>query len=53
MCVTCLSEEQDASLPSTKRVVLRTNYSKKGSQHKHSKQPQTSNLSKQGICLTI
>jgi hypothetical protein len=48
MCVTCLSEEQDASLPSTKRVVLRTNYSIKGSQHKHSKQPQTSNLSKQG-----
>jgi hypothetical protein len=29
MYVTCLSEEQDASLPSTKRVVLRTNYSKK------------------------
>jgi hypothetical protein len=45
MCVTCLSEEQDASLPSTKRVVFRTNYSIKGSQHKHSKHPQTSNLS--------
>jgi hypothetical protein len=30
MGVTCLFEEHDASLPSTKRVVLRTNYSTEG-----------------------
>jgi hypothetical protein len=38
-------EEHDVSLPSTKRVVLRTNYNIEGTQHKHSKQSQTNNLS--------
>jgi hypothetical protein len=41
------SEDHDVSLPSTKRVVPRTNYSTEGTQHKHSKQSQTSNLSNQ------
>jgi hypothetical protein len=30
MCVTCLSEDLDVSFPSTKRVVLRTDYSTEG-----------------------
>jgi hypothetical protein len=30
-------EEYDVPLPSTKRVVLRTNYSTEGTKHKHSK----------------
>jgi hypothetical protein len=38
-------EVHDVSFPSTKCVVLRTNYSIEGTQHKHSKQSQTYNLS--------
>jgi hypothetical protein len=38
-------EEHDVSLPPTKRVVPRTNYSTEGTKHKHSKQSQTYNLS--------
>jgi hypothetical protein len=38
-------EEHDVPLSSTKRVVLRTNYSTKGTRHKHSKHSQTINLS--------
>jgi hypothetical protein len=38
-------EGHDDPLPSTKRVVLHTNYSTEGTRHKHSKQSQTNNLS--------
>jgi hypothetical protein len=35
MCVTCLFEEYDISLLSTKHVALRTNYNTEIAQHKH------------------
>jgi hypothetical protein len=38
MCVTCLFEDHDVSLLSTKHVALRTNYSTEIAYHKHTKQ---------------
>jgi hypothetical protein len=35
MCITCLFEDHDLSLLSTKHVALHTNYSTKIAQHKH------------------
>jgi hypothetical protein len=35
MCVTCLFEEHDLSLISTKHVALRTSYNIEITQHKH------------------
>jgi hypothetical protein len=35
MCVTCLFEDHDLSLLSTKHVALRTNYNTEITQHKH------------------
>jgi hypothetical protein len=35
MCVTCLFEDHDLSLLSTKHVALHTNYNTKITQHKH------------------
>jgi hypothetical protein len=43
MCVTCLSEEQDASLPSTKHVTLRKTIAQEIAQHKHTTQTQSNN----------
>jgi hypothetical protein len=43
MCVTCLFEDLDASLLSTKHVVLRTNYSTEIAYHKQSIQTQSTN----------
>jgi hypothetical protein len=38
MCVTCLFEDHDLSLLSTKHVALRTNYNIDITQHKHTTQ---------------
>jgi hypothetical protein len=43
MCVTCLFEDHDVSLLSTKRVALRTNYSTEIAYHKHTIQTQSNN----------
>jgi hypothetical protein len=51
MCVTCLFEEYDLSLFSTKHVALRTNYSTEITQHKHNIPNKTNNS--KGIFLTI
>jgi hypothetical protein len=50
MCVTCLFEVHEVSLPSTKHVVLRTNYSTRKACHKYSIQTQTSKTTIEG-CL--
>jgi hypothetical protein len=41
MCVTCLFEDHDVSLLSTKHVALRTNYSTEITYHKQSIQTQS------------
>jgi hypothetical protein len=38
MCVTCLFEDHDLSLLSTKHVALRTSYNTEITQHKHTMQ---------------
>jgi hypothetical protein len=50
MCVTCLFEDHDVSLLSTKQVALRTNYSTEIAYHKHTIQTQ-SNKSTVERCL--
>jgi hypothetical protein len=43
MCVTCLFEDHDVPLLSTKHVALRTNYSMEITSHQHIIQTQTTN----------
>jgi hypothetical protein len=52
MCVTCLFEDHDLSLLSTKHVALCTNYNTKIAQHKHTiqtKHNQTRQTTKKGL----
>jgi hypothetical protein len=53
MCVTCLFEDHDVSLPSTKHVALRTNYSTEITSHKQSIQHNQTNKQLKWVCLTI
>jgi hypothetical protein len=53
MCVTCLFEDHDVPLLSTKHVALCTNYSIEIAYHKQSIQHNQTNRQMKSVCLTI
>jgi hypothetical protein len=54
MCVTCLFEDHDVPLLSTKHVALRTNYSTEIAYHKQTIQTQFKQIKQlKSVCLTI